>query len=227
MPMYSSGGITLPAPSRAARNVPTASKGHFTGHLVAGDGPGRAIQVESHLEMKTALVLLARPDVVDLEEQVPFEWADEHGEVHTHFFDFRPSLRGGARIAIAVKPRRRVESGRFLDTIQAIASQVMPDFADHVRVFTEACIDPVEFHSAELLHGLRHPDPDPEADAAARAAVAALTGAAVLKDLAAQVGLGARGLRALIRLIGVRCLCLVRWERITPGSLVQRTEVFE
>ena len=144
--------------------------------------------------------------------------------MHTHFFDFRASLRGGARIAIAVKPRRRLESGRFFDTIQAIASQVMPDFADHVRVFTEASIDPVEFHNAELLHGLRRPDP--EADAAARAAVAALTGTAVLEDLAAQVGLGARGLRALIRLIGMRCLCLVRWERITPGSLVQRTEVF-
>ena len=184
MPMHFSGGITLPAPSRAARNVSTASKGHFTGHLVAGDGPGRVIQVESHLEMKTALVLLARPDVADLEEQVLFEWADEHGEVRTHFFDFRASMRGGARIAIAVKPRQRLESGRFLDTIQAIASQVTPDFADHVHVFTEASIDPVELHNAELFHGLRRPDP--EADAAARATVAALTGAAVLKDLTAQ-----------------------------------------
>jgi hypothetical protein len=36
----------LPGPSRADRNVPLASKGRFTGHIVAGPGAGRIIQTE-------------------------------------------------------------------------------------------------------------------------------------------------------------------------------------
>ena len=187
MPMYSSGGITLPAPSRAARNGPTASKGHFTGHLVAGDGSGRAIQVESHLEMKTALVLLARPDVVDLEEQVPFEWADEHGELRTHFFDFRASLQGGARIAIVVKPRRRLESGRFFDTIQAIASQVM-----HGLSGSRPRLHRGEHRSRRVPQRRTAPwaassGPGGGRGGAGRRGRA--PGTAVLEDLAAQVGL--------------------------------------
>ncbi len=45
---------------------------HFTGSLVVGDDEGRVMEFESHTEKQTALVMLARRDVVDLENQVPF-----------------------------------------------------------------------------------------------------------------------------------------------------------
>mgnify|MGYP006292327995 FL=1 len=215
----------LPAPSTADRQIPAASKGHFTGHLVCGPGAGRVVQVESHLEMQTALVLLARPGTAMLEEQVAFGWTDARGHRKTHAFDFRLTRADGHVAAIAVKPTKYLRKNGFLGEMRQIAAQVTPDFADAVRVMTERDLDPVELHNAELFHGMRHSDP--EADAAAAAVLATLLGAVPLADLTGRIGLGARGFRALVRRIAAGELrCLAR-ERITPATLVRRTETLQ
>jgi hypothetical protein len=216
------GGLVPPAPPSGGRKIPVVSKGHFTGHLVIGDehGEGRVVEVESHLEMQTALILLARRDIVDIENQVPFEWINEDGEVRDHFFDFKAYHRDGSRTAIMVKPLRRLESERFVAEAHRIAAQVTPAFADKVTLFTDADVDPIELHSAELFHAMR--TRDPEADAAMRRLVAGVDGAVRIADLVSHSGLEGRGFRALVRLIAAGALETCAFERIGYETLVRR-----
>lgn len=212
--------LPLAAPSTADRPTAKASKRHFTGHIVIGDWPGRVLQVESHLELNVAFMLLARADVVDIEDQVAFPWIDETGETKTHNFDFRVTFRDGRRAAIAVKAEHYLKGGTVEAELQAVARQVLPDFADQVRLMTERQVHPVTLHNAQLLHEVRQPDP--EADAAAAEAIAGIRGAATLGDLTDAMGLGVRGFRALLRLLRSHRLRLVRHERITRQSFVER-----
>lgn len=216
------GGLVPPTPPSGGRKIPVVSKGHFTGNLVVGDehGEGRVIEVESHLEMQTALILIARPDIVDIETQVAFDWFDEDGEIHTHFFDFKAYHRDGSRTAIMVKPRKRLQSERFVTEAHRIAAQVTPAFADNVTIFTDADVDPIELHNAELFHAMR--TRDPEADAAMRRLVAGVDGAVRIADLVSHSGLEARGFRALVRLIATGALETCAFERIGYETLVQR-----
>ncbi|SIO39463.1 hypothetical protein SAMN05444722_1860 [Rhodovulum sp. ES.010] len=216
------GGILLPEPSSADRDVALHSKGHFSGHLVLGDGPGRVLLFESHLEMQTALILMARPDVRDLRDQVEVSWTDERGEDCSHYFDFLATMVNGNRIAIAVKASKYLDS-EFLEKISAAAAEAVPEIADKVRVFTERDLDPVEVHNAALFHSVRHPDP--EADTVAVAVTSDLVGAARLDELTDEIGMGARGLRALIRQVARHRLHLARHERITPWSLIKPMEL--
>ena len=214
--------LAFTRPSSAGRPVQTASKANCVGHLVCGPGPGRVLQVESHLERQVALVWLARPDTAELEEQVPFAWREAAGRPKTHFFDFRVTRIDGTAVALAVKPVADLHRNGFLDGMRRIAAHVTDAFAEEVRVITEHDIDPVALHNAELFNALRAPDP--EADAAAEAATATLVGAATLSDLAARIGLGPRGLRALVRRVAQHRLRPLRHERITPQTLVQPKE---
>lgn len=214
------GAVRLPRPPETARKVGVGRRGHFSGFLNVGEGEGQAMEVESHTEMQIAQVLLSRPDVAAVENQVPFAWLGEDGIGRTHFFDFRVTHRDGERTAIMVKAGRRLSSARFMQEARRIAGQVTPGFADRVRLMTERDLDPVELHNAELLHGVR--EADPEADAAARRVVSTLTGAARVGDLVAATGREGRGWRAVCRPIRSRELALVRRERIANEALVRR-----
>lgn len=219
-PVTPRGGVRLPLSPMAARRVAKGAKGHFSGLLVMGEDEGQAMEVESHTEMVVALVMLARPNVVGLENQVPFGWTDGTGFRRTHYFDFRVNLRDGSRTALIVKANKRLASEDFREETRRIASQVTPDFADRVCVMTEKHIDPIEAHNAELLHSVRRPDP--EADSAARRALADVRGSVRVGDLVERTGFRGRGFRAVVRLIRGRELELSRQERIGHGALVRR-----
>jgi hypothetical protein len=207
----------LPAESRAERAIAAASRGHCTAFAVLGDGPGQRMQAESHLELCHLLLLNADRGIVDLREQVRFRYGTR--DEHVHFFDAVATRTTGERIAFTIKPEDRLRSGRFLAEMQEIAWWVhRKGFAHDVRLLTDADVDPVDLHNARIVAAVR--EPDPEADAAARAAARALAGAVSVKDLTAATELGARGYRAVLRLIRSRALQSVRRERITPSSLV-------
>jgi len=212
------GGAVLPEPSRAMREFATASKGHFTGQLTVGIGSGQLIHLESHLEMQAALVLVMRKEFVEIEEQVAFEWWGEDGNPRTHYFDFRVTSKVGTRAAIAVKPSRRLNKKNFLAEMVLIAGQMTSSFADDVRVVTEQHLDPVDLYNAELLYGVRAADV--EADQAAEKAVSSLLGAVSLEQLTQSIGLGARGFRALLRLIAAQRVLPALGERITKNTLI-------
>lgn len=224
-------GLVPPAPSRAWRKIPTATKGHNTVDVVAhlpadrdrGVMSGRIISCESLTEATPLFVILARPGVYDVEEQLPpIEFIDLDGERRSHVFDFRVTYKDGLREAIAVKPAKLVEKHRFGETLARIAAATPRSFAHRVSLITDASIDPIEAHNARMIHGFRRPDA--EADSKAHEVVLGLLGSVSIADLVATIGMGARGLRACVRLIGAHVLELAARERITPAAHVRRVE---
>ena len=129
------------------------------------------------------------------------------------------------QFAFAVKPEVRLVSGRFMAELQEVAWWAnQTRFVDEVRLLTEADIDPVDLHNARIIAAVRAPDP--WADDAALQAVSTLRGARTLRDLTHELGMAARGYRALLRLIRRGVLRPMRREAITPSTLVLRKEAF-
>ena len=223
------GAFVLPLPSTAARDVVLSSKSHFCGHVVIGDGSGRGavagvpprvVQVESHLELCWCLCLSVRADIADLREQMQFDWFDEDGEVHPHYFDLFVTRTDGTRIACAIRPTAWV-GGKFGRQMPRIAAQARAGrFADDVRLLTDADLDPVELHNAWLLHGVR--EADPMADEAAARVLADMSGTASLAELVTRTGCGAAGFRALLRLIRWGQLRPIHHERITSATVAYK-----
>ncbi|WP_411353092.1 hypothetical protein PNH50_18910 (plasmid) [Leisingera aquaemixtae] len=220
-PFYQ-GGRRLPSASLADRDVPAASKGHFTGQIILGNGPGRVVQLESHHELLVCICLAARPETDEVFEQVAFEWHDEDGILRTHYFDFVVLQTDGAAVAYSVRPSDGV-SGKFVEEMCQISDQARNSgFVADVRLVTEEDLDPVELFNAELLHSIR--EEDPEADEAARTTVREMQGIQTLETLRDRTGRGAMGFRALIRLIRSRHLQLVEHERISLHAHVYKRE---
>lgn len=217
--------IVLPSRSRADRDVPAASAGHCTGHSIFGDGDGVRMQAESWLELCHLFLLNAMLNVAQLQEQVRFFYGWDPKHPSQHVFDVIATLTCGTRIAFAVKPEVRLVSGRFMAELQEVAWWAnQTRFVDEVRLLTEADIDPVDLHNARIIAAVRAPDP--WADDAALQAVSTLRGARTLRDLTHELGMAARGYRALLRLIRRGVLRPMRREAITPSTLVLRKEAF-
>jgi hypothetical protein len=220
MMLMADGGITMPARLQTARKMAKGRREHFTGQFTFGPDEGRTMDVESHTELCVALVTIARPDVVDLENQVPFKWMQPNGKTATHFFDFRAVMADGRRRAIMVKSEYRRRRLKVQEELGLIAAQVTPDFADEVVVMTEHDINPVELFNAEMMHEMRRPDP--EADATARHIVGAIVASVQIQHLVDAIGLGARGFRAVVHLIRSHELELVTNVRIDKEAYVRR-----
>lgn len=213
------GPINLAAPSRAERNVPAASTAHCTVNSVLGDGDGIRDQSESLFEYRHKLVLNSLNNVADMREQVRFHYGprDEHEVV----FDLFLVLDDGTRIAGDIKPDVRLQSGRHLKKLQELAWWVLEkDFADEVRLFSDADLDPIELFNAEVFSAVR--DTDSEADAAALVVVTSMEGGRSLRDLTLQIGMHARGYRALLRMLRYQTLRSFGHVRITPETLVSK-----
>jgi hypothetical protein len=217
MPIYSEGRV-LPAQSRGDRDIANASTAHCTAFTVLGENSGTRFQAESHLELGHLQIEATRPDVAAVQEQVlfTFGWKNEKW----HFFDMVVTKASGERIAYTVKPEVRLKSGRHVEEMRTIAWWVQEKgFAKSVRLLTEADIERVALHNANINSALR--DTDPEAEQAARTVARGLRGAVPLNQLTQQVGLAARGYRALLRLVSVGELAPLYPEKITPESLVE------
>ncbi|MAU43572.1 MAG: hypothetical protein CMP09_01760 [Yangia sp.] len=211
---------TVPARPATDRNPGVGAKKHFSCAFVYGPGAGTVMKTDSLTEKRVALVLLARPDVTSLENQVAFGWVARDGTKHTHFFDFLVTMADGSRVAIMVKYDDKLGQEEFRDEISKIAAQVPPEFADRVTLMTEKHLDPVDIFNSTLFNAVRFPDD--EADAAMRQTIGRLNGAARIGDLIAHTGLGGRGFRSIARLISSRELALQGRVRVTYDSLVMR-----
>lgn len=193
---------------------------HFTGSVVIGDDEGQVVEFESHTEKLTALVMLARRDVVHLENQVPFPWTDRAGKQRTHFFDFRVSLEDGTRRALIVKNSRKAAEPDFIADVRCLSPQVPADVADRVSLITERHLDPIDVYNAALLHSVRIPDA--EADAAVHRVLAGVCGAVKIEAVVVAAGFSGRGFLAVARMLRKHELELVNHERIEPSALVRR-----
>ncbi len=218
--LMADGGVTMPARLQIDRTIAKGRREHFTGQFTFGPDEGKTMDIESNTELRVALVVLSRPGVVDLENQVPFHWVKSDGKSATHHFDFRVLMADGTRRAIMVKSEYRRRQAKVLRELTQIAAQVTPNFADEVVLMTERDIDPVEFYNAEMMHEMRRPDP--EADAAARRSMREIVASVQIQDLITAIGLGARGFRAIVRLIRSKDLKLINKERIAQEACVRR-----
>ncbi len=221
MPNLIMAGRRLPEPSLADRNIAWASKGHCSIHAVLGDDDGVHIQAESWLEMRHFYLLNADPNILKFREQALFNFGPDLKR--RHFFDAFATTRAGTTIAYTVKPEVRLISGNFLGAMQEIAWWVKKlDFADETRLLTEADVDPVALHNAQVIAAARASDP--EAEAVARHVIGDMIGSCSLRDLTNATAMQARGYRALLRLIRLGALNVVPFCRITPQALVCKPE---
>lgn len=217
-------GIILPQASKAERNVPAASSAHCTGFAVLGAGCGVRMQGESALEINCLYILNTINNIEEMREQVRFFFGWKPRKQKQHVFDIMVTLTGGERIAFAIKPEIRLVSGKFEAEMQEVAWWAYKkDFADDVRILTDADLDPVQLHNARVLAAVR--DSDPEADFAARVALRNLPtgGGQSLRELTLATGIGARGHRALIRLVRMGEAHLQAYERIGPATVIMST----
>ena len=221
MHMTPTGSVRLPLPPLGDRSIKMGVKQHFTGSFIHGEDEGREIEFESHTEFMVGLVMLARPEVVNLENQVLFRWIDEEDQPHRHFFDYRVTLSDGGRIALVVKKGPKAFDPEFRVWLRRLARRAVPGFADRLTLITRRDLDPVEIHNAQLIHAVRLPDPEP--DAAVRQAVASITGAARISDIVAAACCKGSGFRSVVRMIRSHELQLVAHERISPETLVRRS----
>lgn len=223
MSVYTGPEYNPPKRSVAKRKVSVASTQHFCGQTVVPDGEnGRIIVTESHLEFVWAIYLLTLPWVQTLEEQVLFMWVNDAGERVEKYFDFVIVTTDGRRIACEVKPVIRLESGRVVNELSQIAAQIGGTF-DEVRLLTDEGLDAISRFNAETIYAMR--GADAEADLAAEAVIGQLIGASTLADMTRCIGLGARGMRALVRKIGKREITLCEHQRICGKSFVRKTGV--
>ena len=210
----------LPERPRTDRKPGVGAKKHFSCAFVYGPGAGIVMNTDSLTEKRVALVLLARPDVVQLENQVRFSWFAPDGSEKRHYFDFRATMADGDRVAIMVKYDKKLADQAFRAEIAEIAAQVTPEFSDRVTLMTEKHLDPIDVFNATLFNSVRQPDE--AADTVMRAAIKGLNGAAKVGDLIAHTGLKGRGFRSIARLIGLRELQLQDRVRVDYDSLVMR-----
>lgn len=220
MSIHDKDGIRLPEPSAGDRATQVGSSHHFTGQIVQGDGPGRVVGLESHLEMKAALILAARPSTDALFEQIAFEWRDADAASRTHYIDLVVRRTDGRWIGYAVRPRGRVTPTYLAELARIKAQAIEAGFLSDLRLFSEDDVDLAALFNAKLLQAVRVPDPDP--DAAARTAAARITGVTTVGALVEETGLGGAGFRAVVRLIRSGHLTPVRHVRIDRD-----TEVFK
>jgi len=214
------GGVTMPECVQLARKTAVGAREHQTGQVTMGPDEGYTVGYDSNTEMKCMLVLLARPNVAGLESQVHFQSLDADGKTGNHFFDFRVLMADGKRVAIMVKSEYRRNQSKVQNELAEIAARVPRSFAHQVVVMTERDIDPVEYFNAEMMHEMRRSDPD--ADAAARRLLGEIVGAVRVQDLVDAIGLGARGFRAVVRLLRSHELELTLNVRITHEAYVRR-----
>lgn len=213
---------TPPAPSVAGRLPAMGQKDSSVKAVLVGGNSPCHVYAESSIEERVAVVLLTRPDVVRLEEQLkPVSYVDIHGENRQHWFDFRATFDDGHRIAIAVKPARKAIAMRLKEELDHLALQLHRSFADGVRLMTELDVPRDVVHDARLLHAVRR-DPPCEADDAVRDLVASLAGTISVGDIVRHTGLGATAFRAVARQIGSGDIRVVGAPRIDYATRVAR-----
>ena len=192
--------FVLPRPTRATRLPALRSKGSSRGAIVGGN-PSRIYVYESSLERKLLALLLTSTSVIDIWDQPPAVFfMKENGRRCRHIFDFLVTMSCGEKVAVAVKPEKRVARRGFDRTMKHVAQQLDRRFADRVVIVTEEYLDPALVHDAELALFYSREE-DLEADQAIDVVTAGLVGKMTVNDVVTLTGFGGRAFRALVRLV--------------------------
>lgn len=211
--------------SAASREIARASQGHFVVSMVYGDeldGRGQTMHFESLLEYRAAICLLYRPDFASLKEQVgPIIWRapwNTSDKPNRHTLDLLYTDRRGHRTAFIIKNFPATLRDRFQEGLLALRPAIVPHYADELCQVTERSIVPAELFNAELMHGVRHADP--EADQAISRLTFEMRESQQVRDLIKAAGLPGRAFPAIVRALRQQTLLWDRSQKIAPSTLV-------
>ncbi|SEL25826.1 hypothetical protein SAMN05421666_3260 [Roseovarius nanhaiticus] len=123
MNCLSDGGLIMPEQVLTGRKIAKDRRNHFTGQFTSGPDEGETSGIESHTELCGAHVIIARPGVVGLENQVPCEWQQSNGRKGTHYFDFRVLMADGCRRGAARETGDRGGSMVFSTCFSALPAE--------------------------------------------------------------------------------------------------------
>jgi hypothetical protein len=208
---------TPPAPTRATLLPPTRSRGSARGGFNFRD---RAHVFHSGLERTVGYVLATRHDTLDLWDQPPaVTYVGDDGAEHRHTFDWLVTRGSGTKVAIAVKPKKRVESSGIQRVLALCAEQISSSFADELLLVTEKHITKAEKFNADLIHHVQRMT-YPDDDAVIDALIGDLKGIVTIGSLVAASELKGWGFGAAVRAIADRRLVL-----ISPGRIDYETPV--
>lgn len=178
----------------------------------------REITYESSLERDLAYILLAHPDVDDVQDQVSIDYDD--GIRRRHTFDLVATLKNGKKTAFAVKAANRIKSSGIEKTIDLIRDQAPKDFADRFEIRTGEHITRIRAENARLIHRARRTRCEDDIAAIAKV-VATLRGAVTIESLLAASINNGHGFYAVVCLIDDCILDHFGQGLITYRSLVR------
>ena len=121
------------------------------------------MHLESLLEAKVSTVFQANPLIVEIREQYPaVTYLDDQKVERSHTFDLWFKLENGARVAIAVRPLEKLNSGNLTSILELIYKQrALKGQADYVWVCTEYDVDRGQVANArQVLRSRLVRDPD-------------------------------------------------------------------
>jgi len=181
--------------------MPLRSTASYRG-LVVDHVRNREFVYESLLERGFIYISLASGLIEDyLDQPPPVEFLNGAGKMAEHTFDARIILKDGTRLAVDVKPKKKVEKSGILEVQRLIEQQVGKDFADVYLLRTEDHIHPDDVADAQLVLRARR-FACATSDATVATLVNGLNGWCRLRDLVAASGLGGDAFNAAVRLIG-------------------------
>ncbi|MFU0504600.1 hypothetical protein [Pseudaminobacter sp. NGMCC 1.201702] len=199
--------------------MPLRSTASFRGSVVIGN---REYVYESKPERGFIYISLASDLVVDYLDQPPsvtFRWPD--GRKGEHTFDALLTLRDATRVAVDVKPKKKITKTQILEVQRLIKEQVGTAFADIYLLRTEDHIHPDDVYDAQLLLRARRLACG-ASDALVAKIASGLHGWCRLRDLVAASGIGGAAFNAAVRLVGDGMLEVRDGARVSYECFVRR-----
>ncbi len=214
-----------PEASIASRGISLHSKGNVRGTTLTNGPIRRRVAFESGLELKAIEVFLARPDVVDIEEQVgPIAFVDGLGRRCERVFDLRVTLTDGSRILVSVKPEDKALGIDLDGENRTIAAQIDPAIADRIVRVSERHLPREVVRDAQLVRMVRR-DRRPDVDRVLAGIVASLQGETTVGELVRSSGLKGAAFRGVVRLVGCGTLRIVGPRGIDYATRVEPSSV--
>lgn len=160
------------------------------------------IWCNSNEENLVGINIAGHPMVVNLREQwTRVAYFDEDGEGHHTRVDYHVLLANGEETLVSVKYDEKARRNSYLTEMRMIAAQTSRLVADRFAVVSRFSFHPAQRKCAEDIHHARR-GWDPEADRIVLEAAQGLGETFTFQQLLERAGLGNRGWRAAVRLIG-------------------------
>ena len=213
-----------PIPYQGQRPINPRSRGACRIFAVFPDLPThtpRVYGLDSQIEYNNLVLTLVDPSVAQVHEQVgPIPFFDDAGDLANHYIDLLVIKTDGRKVAVAVKPTSRLESGRFMRELQQLKRTMPAGIADELRLVTEQNISRSDAFNAAMY--LRFSlTPDAEVDELLRRHLSSMSGAMTVGDICRSCCAGGRAFRCVVRAIYEGGLHKLSQGRINLFTLVE------